>query len=625
MNISKLLIANRGEISIRIARACAELGLRSVAVFSQDDAQSLHIRVADEALGLRGRGATAYLDIAQLIATAKEAGCEAIHPGYGFLSENAAFARACAEAGVIFVGPRPEALELFGDKTAARELARRCDVSVSEGTDGAITLDEARDFFLSLGAGRAVMVKAVMGGGGRGLRVAATVAELEEAYARCRSEARAAFGRDEIYVEEFISGARHIEVQIVGDSTGRVISLGERECTIQRRHQKLMEIAPSPALTVPLREHICAAATRIAEIVQYTGLCTFEFLLDSRAGRFVFIEANPRLQVEHTVTEEVYGVDLVKTQLRIAEGKTLEEIGLAPAQSPLGYAIQLRVNLETMQPDGAALPSSGTITSYAPPSGPGVRVDGYGYAGYGANASFDSLLAKLIVHAPGAEYKEAIIRARRALSEFQIEGVSTNLAFLAALLDHADVVENRVTTRWLDAHAAQLLSQAANATPRRFFPKAETNSAHMAKPTPIEVLGGALPVPAPMQGVVVSLEVKEGDLARPGQPVAVLEAMKMEHVVTTEVGGIIRLVAATRGEVMSAGQPLVFIEAAEMEATASVQEDEDNQDAIRPDLAEVNARHALTLDAARPEAVARRQKLGFRTARENVEDLCDPA
>jgi acetyl/propionyl-CoA carboxylase alpha subunit/acetyl-CoA carboxylase carboxyltransferase component len=623
MKISKLLIANRGEISIRIARACAELGPRSVAVFSQDDAQSLHVRASDEARGLPGRGAKAYLDIARLIATAKEAGCDAIHPGYGFLSESAAFAHACAEAGLIFVGPRPEVLELFGAKTAARGLARRCDVPVPDGTEGAITLDEARDFFTSLGPGRAVIVKAVMGGGGRGLRVAASAEELVAAYARCRSEARAAFGLDEIYIEEFISGARHIEVQVVGDGTGRVMSLGERECTIQRRHQKLMEIAPSPALTAPLRERICAAATRIAETVQYTGLGTFEFLMDS-LGRFVFIEANPRLQVEHTVTEEVYGVDLVKTQLRIAEGKTLEAIGLAPAQSPVGYAIQLRINLETMQPDGNALPSSGTITAYAPPSGPGVRVDGYGYAGYGANASFDSLLAKLIVRAPGAEYKEAITRARRALSEFQIEGVSTNLTFLAALLDHEDVLENRVTTGWLDANAAQLLSEQANTTPQRFFPKAETNPAHSTKPAPLEGLDGATPVLVPMQGVVVSLEVKEGDLARPGQTIAVLEAMKMEHVVITEVGGLIRLVAATKGEVMSAGQPLVFIEAAEIEAHASAQEEEGDHDAIRPDLSEMNARHALTLDAARPEAVARRRKLGFRTARENVEDLCDP-
>jgi len=623
MKIANLLIANRGEISIRIARACAELGLRSVAVFSQDDAQSLHVRAADEACGLRGAGAAAYLDISQLIETAIEAGCEAIHPGYGFLSESAALSRACAEAGLIFVGPRPEVLELFGDKTAARDLARRCDIPIPEGTNGVATLAESRDFLSSLGAGCAVMVKAVMGGGGRGMRVVASQAELEEAYTRCRSEARAAFGRDEVYIEELIAEARHIEVQIVGDGTGRVTQLGERECSIQRRHQKLVEIAPSPALTPALRAQITAAAVRMAESVQYGGLGTFEFLVDSRAGRFVFIEANPRLQVEHTVTEEVYGVDLVKTQLRVASGETLAEVGLLhQAPAPNGFAIELRVNLETMQPDGSALPSSGTISAYTPPSGPGVRVDGYGYAGYRSNARFDSLLAKLIVHTPSAEYQDAVRRARRALSEFQIEGVATNLGFLAALLDHPDVAANQVTTRWLDAHSAQLLSQAAHAAPRRFFPN--VSQTQTARPTPTEGPEGTLPVLAPMQGLVVALEVKEGDLVRPGETVAVLEAMKMEHLVSAETGGIVRLIAATKGEVMAAGQPLVFIEPGEIEAHTLAEEEEVDLDAIRPDLAEVLSRHALTLDAARPEAVARRHKLGFRTARENVADLCDP-
>ncbi|MCG3163651.1 MAG: Acetyl-coenzyme A carboxylase carboxyl transferase subunit alpha [Acidobacteria bacterium] len=622
MKIASLLIANRGEISIRIARACAELGLRSVAVFSPDDAQSLHVRAADEAHALRGAGATAYLDGAQLIAVAQAAKCDAVHPGYGFLSESAAFARACAEAGLIFVGPRPEVLDLFGDKTAARELARRCNVPIPAGTKGATSLAEARDFLSSLGPGAAVVIKAVMGGGGRGMRVAASVAELEEAYARCRSEARAAFGRDEVYVEELIAEARHIEAQVVGDGAGRVMSLGERECSLQRRHQKLVEIAPSPSLAPSLRERIIAAALRMAGSAEYGGLGTFEFLVSSRDERFVFIEANPRLQVEHTVTEEVYNVDLVKIQLRIAGGATLEEIGLSQSQVPRGFAIQLRVNLETMQPDGGALPSSGTITAYALPSGPGVRVDGYGYTGYRVNTRFDPLLAKLIAHAP--EYRDAVMRARRALDEFQIEGVPTNLGFLAALLDHTDVVANQVTTRWLDAHAAQLVSQAARAAPRRFFPQAETNPAHTARPLPTEGPEGALPVLAPMQGLVVSLEVKDGDPVRHGQAIAVLEAMKMEHVVTAEVGGIVRLVSATKGEVMAAGQPLVFIEPAETEASATAQEEEADLDAVRPDLAEAMARHALTLDAARPEAVARRHKLGFRTARENVEDLCDP-
>jgi acetyl/propionyl-CoA carboxylase alpha subunit/acetyl-CoA carboxylase carboxyltransferase component len=626
MKIANLLIANRGEVSIRIARACAELGLRTVAVFSQEDAQSLHVRAADEARSLRGAGPAAYLDIPQLIALASEAGCGALHPGYGFLSESVALARACVEAGLTFIGPRPEVLDLCGDKTAAHQLAQRCDVPVPAATRGPTTLDQARDFLTSLGEGRAVIVKAIAGGGGRGMRMAISQAELEEAYTRCRSEARAAFGRDEVYLEEFISAARHIEVQVVGDGTGRVTHLGERECSLQRRHQKLVEIAPCPTLTSALRQQITAAAVRMAESVKYGGLGTFEFLVDSRDGRFVFIEVNPRLQVEHTVTEEVYGVDLVKTQLGIAGGATLAELGLLQTQvpAPSGFAIQLRVNLETMQPDGNALPAGGMITVYTPPSGLGVRVDGYGYAGYCTNVSFDSLLAKLIVHARAADYRAVLIRARRALSEFQIEGVATNLGFLAALLGHPDVAANQVTTQWLDAHAAQLAREAAQAAPVRFFPKAETTVTRHARVAPTQGPEGALPVLAPMQGLVVSLEVKEGDLAQPGATVAVLEAMKMEHVVVTESGGVVRMVATTVGEVMAAGQPLLFIEPAELGAHTPAEVGEVNLDAIRPDLAEVMARHALTLDAARPEAVARRHTMGFRTARENVEDLCDP-
>lgn len=604
MKISKLLIANRGEVAIRVARACSELSLPSVAVFSEDDSQSLHIRAADEACALKGVGVAAYRDVALIIAWAREARCDAIHPGYGFLSESAAFARVCKEAGLIFVGPDPRVLDLFGNKTATLEIAQRCDVSVPAAITRAVTRDEAREFLSSLN-GRPVVIKAVMGGGGRGVRVAANLIELEEYYERCRSEARAAFGSDEVYVEEFIEGARHIEVQVAGDGSGRVVHFGERECSIQRRYQKLMEIAPSPSLTASLREHICSAAVRIAESVKYSGLGTFEFLVDTAADRFVFIEANPRLQVEHTVTEEVYGIDLVKAQLRIAGGETFEEIGLTAHHEPRGYALQMRVNLETMLGDGNALPSSGTITSYVPPSGPGVRVDGYGYSGYQTSTNFDSLLAKLIVHSPSTEYSDAIRRARRALSEFQIEGVGTNLSFLATLLGHPDVETNRVSTRWLDTHAAEL-------------------TRHTAPTEPKDGLEGEFAVCAPMQALLVSIDVKAGDRVRSGQTVAVLEAMKMEHVVTATVSGIVRLIAATKGEVMAAGQPLVFIEPAEVDEETSTTTEETSLDTIRPDLSEVMARHALTLDASRAEAVARRHKLGFRTARENVTDLCDP-
>src|SRR5208282_4411381 len=349
-----LLVANRGEIAIRVMRAAAELDIPTVAIFSEDDAPSLHTRKADEARALRGKGAAAYLDIEQIIAAAKQAGCDAIHPGYGFLSENAAFARRCAEEGITFVGPRPEILDLFGDKIRARALAEKAHVPVLRGTTGGTSLEEAKKFFTSLGAGASIMIKAVAGGGGRGMRVVHRAEEIEEAYKRCQSEARAAFGNGDVYVEQLMPRARHIEVQIIGDKSGHVSHLWERECSIQRQNQKIVEIAPSPGLSPALREQITAAAVKLAKEVRYDSLGTFEFLVDASEGgkeSFAFIEANPRLQVEHTVTEEVTGVDLVKTQLQLSAGKTLAELGLEQADipKPRGFAIQTRINMESMR------------------------------------------------------------------------------------------------------------------------------------------------------------------------------------------------------------------------------------------------------------------------------------
>lgn len=622
--ITRLLIANRGEIAIRIARACAELGIRSIAVFSEDDSRSLHIHRADEAKPLRGAGARAYLDIEQLVALTRDSGCDAVHPGYGFLAENAAFARACIAARLIFVGSAPETLALFGDKTRARELARSCGVPVLRGSFGPTGLEEARSIFAGLRERRAVMVKALAGGGGRGMRAVSSEADLAEAFARCRSEAEAAFGCGDLYVEELIERARHIEVQIAGDGSGDVAHFGERECSIQRRHQKLVEIAPSPTLAPAVRGHICDAAVRMAESVRYLGLGTFEFLLDAEEPhRFAFIEANARLQVEHTVTEEIHGVDLVQTQLRIAGGETLDRLGLRQPDvgPPRGFAIQLRVNMETMQADGTVLPSGGTITRYELPSGPGVRVDGFGYAGYRTVSSFDSMLAKLIVHVPTARYADALSRARRAAKEFRIDGVATNLGFLAALLDHPDVAATAVTTRWLDEQASELAEAATGRGADPFFAEAEPS---VQARTGVSGPPGTVAVTAPMQSSVVSLAVREGDLVAPGNTVAVLEAMKMEHLVPAGTAGIVRLIATTPRAVLTAGEPLLFIEPREIAETEEVDAEEVDLDAIRPDLAESVARHALTLDAARSEAIRRRRKTGGRTVRENIDDLCDP-
>ncbi len=625
MSLTRVLVANRGEVAIRISRACADLGIRAVAVYAQDDALSLHVRRADAAVALPGAAAAAYLDIAQLVAAARQAGCDAVHPGYGFLSENAEFARACAASGLTFVGPGADTLALFGDKTAARRLATECGVPVPRGTAALASLEEAQAFLASLGPDAAVMVKAVSGGGGRGMRMAASPEALAEAWDRSRSEAGAAFGQTEVYVEELIQAARHVEVQVIGDGSGRVTHLGERECSIQRRHQKIVEVAPCPSLSTAMRDRLARAAVAMAERARYASLGTFEFLVDATDGeRFVFIEANPRLQVEHTVTEQVYGIDLVRAQLRIAAGETLDEIAMTQAEipPPRGFAIELRINMETMQADGGARPTGGLLTAYDPPAGPGVRVDGFGYAGYRTSSSFDSLLAKLIVHAPSGTYADAVALARRALAEFRIEGVATNLGFLAALLRHPDVTANRVTTRFLDANAAALVASAAPDTPDRFFPAAATERALAAAAS--EGPPGTVAVAAPIQGLLVALNAVVGELVRPGQALAVLEAMKMEHVVTAVAGGIIRLVVATTGDVLLPGQALLFIEPQETGAQHGAEAEIRDPDAIRPDLAEVLARHALTLDAARPEAVARRHGYGARTARENVDDLCDP-
>ncbi|WP_334190364.1 carboxyl transferase domain-containing protein [Noviherbaspirillum sp.] len=623
MTITTLLIANRGEIAIRIARAAAELGIRTVAVYSEDDAASLHLRKADSARPLRGKGAAAYLDMDQILAAAREAGCDAVHPGYGFLSENAEFARRCAAQDLLFVGPLPETLELFGDKAQARKLAQHYRVPVVHGTEGAISVEQAKAFLASLGNGGAMMIKALAGGGGRGMRAVSRMQDVDEAYTRCRSEAVASFGSGELYAEQLVLRARHVEVQVIGDGSGRVSHLGERECTLQRRNQKLVEIAPSPSLSPALRGRITDAAKRMAEAVNYGSLGTFEFLVDEHSEQFMFIEANPRLQVEHTVTEEVTGVDLVKAQLQLAGGASLAQLGLEQGDipPPRGHAIQLRINMETMRPDGDAQPSGGTLTAFEPPSGAGVRVDTFGYAGYTTSPSFDSLLAKLIVHSTSASYADAAAKAYRTLCEFRIDGVPTNIGFLQNILRHPDVILNRVHTRFVEERIADLL--AAAEPHRKLYADLPEGTRDATADTRPEAPDDTVAVPAPMQGSVVSVDVREGDMVRTGQQVAVIEAMKMEHIVKAQTSGIVKQVAVNKGDVLFHGAPLLFLEASESAAEHAVDEQAIDPDHIRPDLAEVRERHAIGLDAMRPDAVARRRKTGQRTARENIADLCD--
>ena len=661
MTFNALLIANRGEIAIRIARAAADLGIRTVAVYSEDDAASLHTRVADDAVALSGLGAAAYLNEQAVVEAARNAGCDAIHPGYGFLAERGSFARRCGEADIAFVGPKVEHLELFGDKGRARAAAVAADVPVLRGLDRAVSLAEAQAFFASLNGG-AMIVKAVAGGGGRGTRVVEDAAELENAFERCRSEAQAAFGVADVYVEQFLPRARHVEVQILGDRQGRVAHLGERECSVQRRHQKVVEIAPAPALADEARRAIVDAAMRFAQAERYENLGTFEFLVDAEAtgadAPFVFIETNARLQVEHTVTEQVTGVDIVQSQIRLAAGESLADLGLDdPAvAAPRGHAIQVRVNMETIGEDGAVYPSSGTLAAYEAPNGPGVRTDGFGYAGYRTSTAFDSLLSKVIAHSPAKDFSAAISRADRALSEFRLEGVATNIPFLRNVLRHRDFATGQVHTRWVDEHLAELAVPAADA-PQRFVaaeaPKGATGEAgfagarvdssdplalfdHDAKVKAeqgpaVEVAAGepalgpegSTGVSSPIQGTIVSLDVAPGDEVRAGQQVAVVEAMKMEHVIAAGHDGIVREVTMRQGDVVREGFPIVFIEEAEVAGDAAAQAEALDPDHIRPDLALTYERHAYVLDENRSEAVAKRYARGYRMPRENIAQLMD--
>jgi acetyl/propionyl-CoA carboxylase alpha subunit/acetyl-CoA carboxylase carboxyltransferase component len=619
MTFTNLLIANRGEIAIRIARAAADLGLGCTAIYSADDERSLHVRAADRAVPLGASGAKAYLDIAGVIAAAKGARCDAIHPGYGFLSESAAFARACIQAGIAFVGPSPEALEAFGDKTRARAIAQRAGVPVIAGTDGPADLAALEAFFDTLPAGAAMIIKAVAGGGGRGMRIVRDRAELAAAFAAASREAEAAFGIGAVYAEQFIGKARHIEVQVAGDRTG-VLAIGERDCSLQRRHQKIVEIAPAPNLSEPLRARLFEAAVNIAAATRYRTLGTLEFLLEAGGEDFWFIEANARLQVEHTVTEEVTGVDLVQTQIRLAAGETLAKIGLTATPPAQGFAVQARVNLETLDAEGVPRPSGGRLAAYEPPSGPGVRVDGYGYAGYVANPNYDSLLAKVIAH--GQTLPQAAARTARALSEFRIEGPQTNIALLRAILARDEVLAGEATTRFVEEHAPDLLGAAQTLESRAFEPDAPPAAAASRRPE--TAVQGAEAVRAPLQATVGQITVKEGDLVRVGEVLAILEAMKMEHVVAAEASGRVAAVAASLGEVVQKDQPLIFVTPEEVEGAADHGEETVDLDTIRPDLAEVEERWRLTRDEARPEAVARRRSRNQRTARENIDDLVDP-
>lgn len=656
MTFSKLLVANRGEIATRVFRAASELGIPTVAVYPADDEYSLHTRKADQAVLLPGRGVPAYLDSAAILKAAQKAGVTAIHPGYGFLSENAEFAQQCEEEGFTFIGPTPETLALFGDKNAARKLAEDNNIPILKGTSAPITVEEARTFFDDLGQGGAMMIKAVSGGGGRGMRPVLNAAELNEAFTRAESEARASFGNGNLYAEQMIRRARHIEVQIIGDGV-EISHLWERDCSLQRRHQKIVELAPAPDLDRNLRDHLIEAALKLAGAVNYRNLGTVEFLVDGETGAFYFIEANPRLQVEHTVTEEVTGIDLVELQIQLAAGQTLAELNLTREKipQPRGIALQMRINAETIAADGQVKPGGGEVTDFEPPSGRGIRLDSYGYVGYRTNPAYDSLLAKLIVHTGSGKLTDIMNKGYRALCEFHLGGVTSNISFLQALLGHDAVRSGSVETNFIGENIGALVTAAATTHPHLYFSPTTDDSIlsashdsgshagakinkndplavlaygqakHVAQPVKKEpeIAEGMFAVRAPLQGTLISLAVSEGDEVPRGAQLAVVEAMKMEHVITATESGIVRVLRAKPGDTLWEEQLLLVLEHDAGVGDIDVGVEEIDLDAIRPDLEELFVRRAVTLDENRPEAVAKRRRTGQRTARENVDDLVD--
>ncbi|MGH3022636.1 MAG: acetyl-CoA carboxylase biotin carboxylase subunit [Gaiellaceae bacterium] len=447
----RILIANRGEVAVRVVRACHELGIEAVAVYSTADRDSLHVRLADQAVHIGPPAAAeSYLNIPSLVAAANTTGCEAVHPGWGFLAENAAFAAACEDNDLVFVGPRPESIEVMGDKIRAKETVAAAGLPLVPGSNGAATLEQVRA--LAADFGFPLLLKASAGGGGRGMRLVRAEDELESAYSTASAEAQAAFSDGSLYVERAIVGARHVEIQVLGDGEGGVLTLGERDCSIQRRHQKLVEEGPSPAVTEALRAEMEDAARRATEALAYRGAGTIEFLLDEDE-RFYFIEMNTRLQVEHPVTELVTGIDLVHGQLRVAAGEGLPQEGRAALR---GHAIEFRINAE--DPARNFLPAPGTVTAFHPPLGPGVRVDTHVVDGYAIPPFYDSLVAKVIVWAE--DRPTALGRARRALTEFELEGVPTTRDLAIDILASDGFASGRYTTAFLDEVGAGLAALA---------------------------------------------------------------------------------------------------------------------------------------------------------------------
>ncbi len=632
----KVLIANRGEIAIRIARAAASLGIDTVGVHAPIDAQGLHTRLVGSARELpfdpaQGNDPVrAYLDIDAMIAIARDTGCDAVHPGYGFLSENARFAERCQTAGIRFVGPSPDALALFGDKVKSRTFAQSLGVPVVPGAGAPLaSVDEALTVAGTLGY--PVMLKASAGGGGRGMRVVNAPEEMAQAFARCQGEAQAAFGDPSVFMEKRVVRPRHIEVQVLGDAQGKVVHLFERDCSVQQRNQKVVEVAPAPNLDASLRQRILEDAVKLASAARYENAGTVEFLVDPASGRHYFIECNPRIQVEHTITEQVMGVDLVEAQFRIAAGASLAELGWpdqASLGSPRGFAIQARL----------VATGEGRLTAYREPTGPGVRVDACGYLGLTPPPQFDPLLAKLIAQSGSARsFASAVDRTLRALDEFHIAGVPTNADQLRAILGEASFRSGDARTTLIEEMAAcgpaaapaapatlRFLDQQAAAIGHGAAPAAAAKATHHVS---LSVPDDQTGVECPQAGSVIEVSVKAGDTVRAGDTLMVVTAMKMETTIAAPCGGTVtEVLPLAAGDAVAPGQVVVTIRP-DTRASGAVVDAAASPNGWGPMLAEVNTLRALAAarlgpDSKEPGVVRQRQR-GKLTCRERITLLLD--
>ncbi|MFT5450482.1 MAG: acetyl/propionyl-CoA carboxylase alpha subunit, partial [Gammaproteobacteria bacterium] len=602
--MKRLLIANRGEVAVRVARTARDMNIETVAIYAADDAQSKHVTMADNAVALPQTGVRAYLNGKAIIQAAVDTQCDALHPGWGFVSENADFAAACESADINFVGPDSGDIAAFADKVSARNLAIQAGIPVLQSSGPIAGSDEVRQQWEQIGFGQAVMLKAVAGGGGRGMALLHPGDDSAGAFERCAREAETGFGNANLYLEQFLPKARHIEVQVVGDGTGACIHLGTRDCSLQRRRQKLIEIAPAPWLPESTRDEMTRAATSLLESTHYRGVGTVEFLCNEDGTSFFFIEVNPRLQVEHTVTEMMLNTDIVSIQLAIAAGATLNDLELSSSPTmPTGFAVQVRVNAERMGADGIPRAATGTIEQLDWAGGPDIRIDSAATVGTHCSGEYDSLLAKVVVRSRQLTVTDALRKTVRVLSECDVRGVHTSLSLAERVLALPEVNAGRAHTQLLDDRLADI--------------------ADAEEQTPSAINRDESAIAAPVRGRVVSIDVVTGDRVRAGARLLTLESMKMHHDVVAPSAGTVQYIHASIDTVVDEHATLLTFEGDDSADDASVAYVEADLDSPRADLDDLIARTRLGLDAERPAAVAKRHKLGFRTARENVDDLLD--